>query len=334
MALMDPLQDEILDEVAQLHRMPHPDRAQLFEDRAGALAPGSPGRAAWLSHAGEAWELARDPGRARACFEAAITDGGDTYLDPRAQLLGIALDLGETARAEDLLAELDQAVGDGGQQGEFVHETVGEALEMHGRLEEALRWYTAGLTASEGESPDGPDIGCLNGRFRVRRALGMPMDKYDELCEERRAEYVDEVDDDDLILDAPDERSVPLAVLYWPPGELEALLARWPSLVEDYGRDRDEHRAGVERRLRHLAEAHSWLAVGHGSVEELVAFAADRGDNAEHHMPRGLYAAYLAREGRTTPWPPGRDDGCWCGSGLKYTQCCGALRFDPDVVPH
>lgn len=330
---MDPLHDEILAEVEQLHWMPHQERATLFEDRAEALAPGAPGRAAWLAHAGEAWELAGDPQRARTCYEAAIADGGDAYLDPRAQLLGVVLDLGEVARAEELLAELALALRDGHRHGEFVHETVGEALEMHGRPEEALRWFDAGLSASERDSPADLDIGCLNGRFRVRRALGMPMDRFDEICEARRAGYVDEVEDKDLILDAPDDRSVPLAVLYWPPGELEALLERWPGLAGDYGSDHDAHRARVEHRLRHLAEAHSWLAVGRGRVEELAVFAAERGDDPQQHMPRGLYVAHLALEGRTTPWPPARDERCWCGSGLTYESCCGALRSGPDVVP-
>lgn len=330
---MDPLHDEILDEVEQLHWMPHPERARLFEDRARALGRGAPGRAAWLCHAGEAWELARDSERAKTCFEEAIADGGDTYLDPHAQLLGTVLDLGDTERAEALLTDLDRALRDGHRHGEFVHETVGEALEMHGRPEEALRWYSAGLTASAHGSPTDLDIGCLNGRFRVRRALGMPLDEFDKLCEERRAEYVDELEDRDLLVDAPDERSVPLAVLYWPSGELEALLARWPSLVEDYGRDHDEHRSRVEHRLRHLAEAHSWLAVGRGRVEELAAFAGERNEDPEQHMPRGLYGAHLAFAGRTIPWPPPRNAACWCGSGRKYKKCCGALRFDPDVVP-
>ncbi|WP_406693168.1 SEC-C metal-binding domain-containing protein [Saccharopolyspora sp. ID03-671] len=27
------------------------------------------------------------------------------------------------------------------------------------------------------------------------------------------------------------------------------------------------------------------------------------------------------------PWPPGRNDTCWCGSGRKYKKCCGAPGF-------
>lgn len=27
--------------------------------------------------------------------------------------------------------------------------------------------------------------------------------------------------------------------------------------------------------------------------------------------------------GTTVEWPPGRNQGCWCGSGVKYKKCCG-----------
>ena len=27
------------------------------------------------------------------------------------------------------------------------------------------------------------------------------------------------------------------------------------------------------------------------------------------------------------PWPPGRNDTCWCGSGIKYKKCCASPSF-------
>jgi len=39
------------------------------------------------------------------------------------------------------------------------------------------------------------------------------------------------------------------------------------------------------------------------------------------------YGAHLGYLHKTTPWPPGRNDPCWCGSGTKYKKCCGGLRF-------
>ena len=35
-------------------------------------------------------------------------------------------------------------------------------------------------------------------------------------------------------------------------------------------------------------------------------------------------AAELDRREETLAWPPGRNEPCWCGSGLKYKRCCAA----------
>ena len=95
------MDDEILDEVEELATtMPAEELARLLEDRAHALAPGSPGRAAWLCYAGERWEMVDDFARAKACFEEAVADGGETFLDPRADLANVLLELGETSRAD------------------------------------------------------------------------------------------------------------------------------------------------------------------------------------------------------------------------------------------
>jgi tetratricopeptide (TPR) repeat protein len=316
---MDPLYDAILDEVEDLHGTPHADAARLFEARAEAMEPGTPGRAAWLAHAGESWELAEQPARAKDCYEAAVADGGDAgYADARAELVGVLLDLGETARADEVLAEIRAAPDLHGEEAN-VHSSVGESLELNGRFEEALGWYDRGLDRA-GDT----DYGCLNGHYRVRRELGRPLDELDLVCEERRRTNAHNLEEERRHLAPPASHAVPIAVVYWAPGELEALLERWPELAEDYGRDHDEHRALVERRLRHLAEQHSWLTVGHGRIDGLLAWAAEHHEDPTHHGSRGMYAAQLALDGSTTPWPPRRNDRCWCGSGLKYKRCCGS----------
>lgn len=335
--LSEELHAAMLDEVESRHGLPDDENAREFERRASGIPTGEPGRAAWLCYAGEFWELAGDLDRARHCYEDALADGGDTYIDPRAELLGVALDLGETARADELLRELRQAVRDG-RAGSFVHEVVGEALEMHGRPAEALRWFDAGLTRSERETPGEPDAVCLNGHFRVRRTLGLPYDRYDALAEEHRAEYQAELeelrDDEEGLLDAPAARGpVRLAVLYWPSEEYARLVERWPEVTEDYGDDHAEHRALVERHLREISLQRPGTVVVSGTVHDYLAWAKDRGEQAPEASTRASYAAHLARFGDAiTAWPPGRNDRCWCGSGLKYKKCCGALRF-PEADP-
>lgn len=333
----DELLDDILDEVEALqNQLPRAQLAPLFEERARGLAPGAPGRAAWLTHAAEQWELSGDPARAKACYEQAAQDGGETYIDPRAEMLGVLFQLGETSRVDELLAELRRDLR-AGWEGRYVHAMVGESLEENGRLEEALRWFSAGLTRSEREDPENSDITCLNGRFRVRRELGLPMDRYDHLCEERRREYAAELEEEQRLLDlAPGEawpeadarsgESPRLAVLYWPEAELQRMLQRWPDLVEDYGADQAEHRSRVEHHLRSLAHNGGRVVVAPGHLDDLLRYAEGRGDKAGEPGTRAAYAAHLAHAGSVLAWPPGRNERCWCGSGLKYKKCCGALR--------
>jgi uncharacterized protein YecA (UPF0149 family) len=58
------------------------------------------------------------------------------------------------------------------------------------------------------------------------------------------------------------------------------------------------------------------------NVEALLEFAAEQGLEPNTSAARSRFAALLGRRGETVPWPPGRNDSCWCGSGHKYKRCC------------
>jgi hypothetical protein len=318
------LVEEIADEVEGMWGSRPPARLALdLEQRADELAPGTPGRAAWLVHAGEHWSMAKDPDRARSCYERAVADGGAAWVDPRAALISLLLDQGDAAHADELMTELRRDIAVNGAMGP-VHDWIGEALEENGRLHDALRWYGAGLTYLEREEPDRVPIGCLNGHYRVRRALGLPHDRYDELCESQRAEssrrYDEELDDSD----ETGRRSAALAVLHWPADQLARLLQRWPQLAEDYGEVHDEHRVLVERHLRDLTREGAQVSIGAGDLDDYLRFATRHLEDPAAHATRAAYAAELGRIGRTLAWPPGRNDPCWCGSGRKYKKCCGS----------
>ena len=316
------LADEV-DDLAMQHG--EPELAEMLEKRAQDLRPGESKRAALLSHAGERWEMADDLARARACYEEAVRDGGAAWLDPRASLLSVLLRLEDPA-AEDLIDELRGDLGKGPLRGP-VHEYVGEALEMQDLLEEALRWFNSGLTRVAREDPEEVDLGCLNGRYRVRRQLGMPRDRYDELCEERRHTFASELDREDEEYGAPPDPPSQLVALHWPPDEFRQLVERWPNMGEEYGEEHGEHAGYIERSVRTLSEQGVRMLIGDGNVEEYAAFAEREGNDPSTSATRAAYGAHLGYLGRTQPWPPGRNDPCWCGSGKKYKKCCGGLRF-------
>jgi SEC-C motif len=60
-------------------------------------------------------------------------------------------------------------------------------------------------------------------------------------------------------------------------------------------------------------------------IDEYVAWCDERGDNPADEGSRAAYAADLERLGPTVPWPPRRNERCWCGSGSKYKSCCGSI---------
>jgi hypothetical protein len=323
----DALLEAISDEVEDLGPWTKGERhASTLEQRARDLQPGEPGRAEWFMHAGERWELGRDRARARSCYEAALADGGPAWIDPRAALISVLLDLGDSTRADELLAELRRDLAAHGPRGP-VHDYVGEALEEHDRLEEALRWFGAGLSSAERSDPDTDELGCLNGRFRVRRRLGLAHDRYDVLCEQRRRESRARLEQDLLDHDLDDGRPPALTALHWPDSELAKVVTRWPATRDDYGADHAEHRGHVERHLRELATHGLPVSIGDGSLEEYVEFAERHDRDPAEPSARAAYAAHLGLLGRNRAWPPGRNDPCWCGSGAKYEKCCGALRF-------
>jgi hypothetical protein len=202
---------------------------------------------------------------------------------------------------------------------------VSEALEAGGRPEIAEQWLTAALeTMAARESLGSREDPAYRSaamivyvlaqqRHRIRRDLDLPHDEHDELADRLR----DAVDG--VLADEDDDDEGDLAVLFWPRGEFDALLARWPGLTGSYGPTWDEHRDAVERGLRKGSQAGlSGLAVLAGRVEDLARYAAGHGADATDADVREGYAQILSAR----PWPPGRNEPCWCGSGVKYKKCC------------
>jgi tetratricopeptide (TPR) repeat protein len=113
------------------------------------------------------------------------------------------------------------------------------------------------------------------------------------------------------------------AVAWFPREEIDAALARWPSLAGDLG-DPDAYCGIIEARLRDVRAATGRVpSVAPLTVEGLVEFAAAHDLDPETGEARSQLAAVLGSRDETVAWPPGRNDPCWCGSGRKYKRCCG-----------
>ncbi len=119
-----------------------------------------------------------------------------------------------------------------------------------------------------------------------------------------------------------------LAVGWFPESEWAVALQRWPSLAEEMPRDHVAYRAAIEARLRNVSTGTrgARLIMVPLTVAALEARAEQDGADAGSTELRGRAASLLAGQGLGTPWPPGRNDPCWCDSGRKYKHCCQALE--------
>lgn len=117
---------------------------------------------------------------------------------------------------------------------------------------------------------------------------------------------------------------VALSLAWFPAEEWDAAVRRWPELNETLPTPHDVYSHRIEARMKWLARQRTGelLSISPLSVDELIE---TEGDNAGTGEGRSHLAAEVARTGRSIPWPPARNETCWCGSGRKYKKCCGPV---------
>lgn len=171
-------------------------RLDVFRARADSLARGEFGRAEFLTYLAQFYEMEDRFDEADAVYDEAMEDGGPTSPHPLAGKLSVAVQRGDEVSADQLVSSL-WTLARAKVLTDLDHEWVGEQLEELDRLREAMRWFTVPL--SDFDPDDDIDLlprGCSSGRYRVRRALGLPHDRYDateeRLREEAKARFAEE----------------------------------------------------------------------------------------------------------------------------------------------
>lgn len=122
----------------------------------------------------------------------------------------------------------------------------------------------------------------------------------------------------------PGEGVVTVWALAWfPRDEWSRAIELWPELLDTMPADHDEYSKRVESNLKASAEREP----GSPDVSPLSvdALLVEYGDEAGEARSRATMGAEVARSGKATAWPPGRNDTCWCKSGRKYKNCCGPV---------
>jgi tetratricopeptide (TPR) repeat protein len=294
-----------------------------------ASYPGEQGEL--LLEAAHQWDRAGEPGRAMAVLERVLGLGGQDAGFARFQLAERCFERGDDEQAWAHLRALEQAASDAVQG---PAELVAELLEQRGDYETALAWFDCAVSAEDIAAilADAADAGMLKaiplfGRQRCRAALGYPEDEGDRaaaLAEAQRQKWASKLD----ALAATSHRdpgasgSRRTEMLVWPRRELDRAHQRWPGVFTG---DIPAHCAAIEQRLRRMADQQhaSRITLITGTVDGLADYLRDEGGDPGEESTRLSYAARARELGHTLPWPPGRNQPCWCGSGQKYKKCCG-----------
>ncbi|MFV2196932.1 SEC-C domain-containing protein [Nocardiopsis sp. LOL_012] len=234
----------------------------------------------------------------------------------------------DTAEADRITAEL---LSPGGL-GEGPAQILGEDLQELERWEEALRCYNIsarGLLAQPAEALDGADALTLTplvGRLLMRMRLGLPADGHDEVAlavaEQRTGDLLEPFDGEEG------------------PDGVEGVEALYSRAAFDEARERgllakraaeggaDAYYRAAERSLRARARQYPqtrWNVVLLSAAEAVEAADRAGADLSQEGTELGeVGVEFAVGDPRLRPWPPGRNDACWCASGRKYKKCCGA----------
>lgn len=243
-----------------------------------------------------------------------LTDGGAAL---RAKIAGYQYRAG---RQDEARAEWD-ALRDDNPDDVWVHFTAGLACADADEPEEALPWLTTALeTVVQRGDREGLLADLLELREEVVADVGEGIDDLQE-----RGEALLERQLRQFSGDAAAQRQEPdkVAVAWFPEPEWAEAVKRWPDITEGPGTaDYRGYATYLQRRLVELAGGGVRLSLAPLFLDAYVTWTEARGLDPGEADSRASYATEVARLGNEVPWPPGRNDPCWCGSGEKYKKCC------------
>ena len=213
-----------------------------------------------------------------------------------------------------------------------------EQFDAQGETDKALRCFDIGardhlaLPAARIADLSAYELLPLQGRARVRRALGMPADAHDVATiaaqERLPANPLEAPEPFDELLEydaeEPPAQIVAVQVVFSRNALPEALERGWVRLE----RTEATYFLDAERELR--AEARErpdvHFVVLTAEVAEVVDYTERSGlDPSEAATLMAWSEAEVPGDSdRRMSWPPERNHPCWCASGRKYKKCCGS----------
>jgi tetratricopeptide (TPR) repeat protein len=209
---------------------------------------------------------------------------------------------------------------------------IGEFFETLGELDKALTWFNIAcrdLLQDPGED-DELEIADLltltevEGRARVRMALGLPPDELDQRAAGARADWLETFER----LADPAPRDPAGVGSYFVRADVKRAFAEGLVHVDDPGDDDvDSYFRRVERGWRESSHQSGLTSMTllPTAVDDLLEYGEKHGRDPRDQQVRVDYLRDRVDGGaRTLHWPPERNRPCWCESGRKYKKCCGS----------
>jgi tetratricopeptide (TPR) repeat protein len=287
-----------------------------------------------LEAAGQ-WKDAGELERATVLLGEVLGAGGVDADFARYSLAELCFERGSDVEAWGHLKALEDAGPcDPGPTG-----LVAELLEQRGEHEAALHWFDRAISLLEpdevnavGKPGGSPSINAalFFGRQRCRQRLGLPADDLDrvaDVAEQNRRDFVDLLEraSGTAAKGSPGKTSAGATMLIWQREEQQRAARRWPKVFPP---DVIGHHPQVDQHLRDMCrdQGITKVTLVPGTVEGFAAYLDRTGGDPADEEVRLAYADEAYEQGQHIPWPPGRNQPCWCGSGRKYKRCCGGPR--------
>jgi tetratricopeptide (TPR) repeat protein len=274
-----------------------------------------------------------------AAMQRAIEHGWSGRPDGRSDIAEFHLRAGRAQEAARIWAQLKASDPDD----VWLYNAAGLTYAEIGEHELAVAWLGDGIKlAIDDDDPEGIVAQLSDLRRRSLQALGREPDDVDRSAaaflenwqnrKRRSSTSFGAVADVLTAQDAPISRrsnrggEIAVAFAWFPAGEYERAIERWPSLAEDWaGVPHAEYCARMDGHVKFMrAHGIAVRAISPIVVDEFIAWCDEHTEDPEH--ARAPYAAHQLAHGQAIPWPPGRNAPCWCGSQRKYKKCCGPAR--------
>ncbi len=265
-----------------------------------------------------------------AAFERAIELGWEVEPDGRCEIARVLLLAGRHAEADALWAQLRAA----SPADIWMLNAGGISYSEARRDEEAVEWLADGLRVA---LSDADSEQLLNQMSDERRAafgrLGREHDELEREVNVFRARRGDRRDEQTAELDRSERGSAgpgggSTATVVWLSEAAEHLAReRWPGWADGLVIDEpfDDRAARMEMTMRRRrADGDGSLEVVTIDLERYAAWCEEQECDPAHRSSRGTFVTVERDAGAGRPWPPNRNEPCWCGKDRKYKRCCGS----------